>query len=113
MLWYAAGTNSDGQRSAQTPARWLDLAHVYGVHARDARDCVLVNRQGKVVYMAGALGVVGHVDSNSQVFFRGHDADLRCISQHPNEDVVASGTLSLSPSLSLLLLTNPSCELNH
>ena len=45
--------------------------------------------------MAGALGVVGHVESNSQAFFRGHDADLRCISQHPNEDIVASGTHTL------------------
>ncbi len=55
--------------------------------------------------MAGALGVVGHVESNSQAFFRGHDADLRCISQHPNEDIVASGTHTLFSLFSLSSLS--------
>ena len=92
ILWPpTAGAQQALETTNKVPTRSLDLQFVYGIRGRDARNCVLVTKEGRVVFMAAALGVVHHLATNSQTYFRGHDAELRCIALHPNGEFVASG----------------------
>jgi len=62
----------------------LKLEFVYGYAGKDSTDNNLFfNDQGKVVYYTAALGIVYDPASHTQVFFKGHNDDIRCIAIHP------------------------------
>ena len=85
------GTQQAMHNTCFPPHTSLDLEYCHGLRGREARNCVLVNREGRIIFMAACLGVVHNLATNTQTFFRGHDAELRSICLHPNQDYVASG----------------------
>lgn len=41
--------------------------------------------------MQAAVGVVYDPETHSQIFFGGHDDDIRCMAMHPGRNLVATG----------------------
>jgi len=51
------------------------LDYVYGYRCADTRQNVHINKDGEVVYMTAALGVVLDHNSNTQKFFGGGEVE--------------------------------------
>ena len=46
------------------------------------------------MYYLAALGIVYDPVSHTQVFYEGHDNDIRCMAFHPNRTIVATGQMA-------------------
>ena len=99
----------DITRSAQLPEKGLELEFVYGCEGQSIGPCSCFNRQGHLVYMVAALGVVYDVGTHTQRFFAGHDDDMTCLAIDPTGSKIVSGQMGSKP---LLRIWNAvTCEL--
>jgi WD40 repeat protein len=85
------GLEKARDNSGNPPSSALQLHYVHGLRSRQMRNCLVVNGRGDLVSMAGTLGVVLDLSSNTQSFFRTHDAPLSALCLHPDGLLVASG----------------------
>ena len=69
----------------------VGVQYVHGLRAKNASHCLLALPHGCLVFCAGALAVVHDVASNTQSFFRGHDAPLTALARRHGGDEIASG----------------------
>ena len=74
------------------PDHALELDHVHGYRAHDARHNLLYTSDGRVVFPAGTCGVVQDASTNEQSFFCGHEDDVLSLTMHPDGDTVATGS---------------------
>jgi hypothetical protein len=83
------------KESGQPPSQNLTLEYVYGFRSYDGRNNLKYNSKGKVVYHAGALGIVLDQKENRQDFMMSHTDDVTCLDI--NKDQVVTGELGLTP----------------
>jgi microtubule-associated protein-like 6 len=83
----------------EAPEHALELDHVHGYRAHDARHNLLYTSTGRLVYPAGATGVVHDAGGGEQTFFSGHEDDILCITLHADGDTVATGAAGVEPAV--------------
>jgi microtubule-associated protein-like 6 len=85
----------------EPPPHSLELDHVHGYRAHDARHNLLYTRAGRIVFPVGAACVVLDASTHEQAFFTGHEDDVLCVALHPDGDTVATGTAGAEPAVCL------------
>ena len=98
--------------SSAKPEEEYALEYVYGYRSADARQNVRYTREGRVAYMAAAVGVVLDPASNTQQFFGGqavaagqhsgrqcHTDDILCLAISRDRSLVATGQVGSRPAL--------------
>lgn len=99
--------------SKNRPNVTYEIDYVYGARMEDSRKNVHINSYGKVVYMAGSLGIVLDPKTKEQRFFGGGDIDLDdpksakhfpghtdeilCLQLNDDRSLAASGQLGNRP----------------
>jgi microtubule-associated protein-like 6 len=89
---------SDPRRPLET----IDLEWVYGYRSTDCRNNVRYSSTGKVIFHAGAVGILYNKDTHSQQFHNGyHEGDIMCLSTDPTRRYVATGEEGDRPGINL------------
>lgn len=75
------------------PGTTLVLEHLFGYGARGSRGDAYWVDETKVVYFAGAVGILLNTATQTQRLFRGHDAAISALHFNRTRRIVASGQL--------------------
>lgn len=73
---------------------------VFRYRGYDCRNNLFYTQNGEVVYHVAAAGIVYNRDKHSQKFYTEHTDDILCLCIHPIKDLVATGQVGSSLSLS-------------
>ena len=90
---------NDVARSAQLPAKTIELERVYGYNGVALAANTFYTASGKVAYYMAATGVVMDPVTRSQSFFVGHTDDITCMAMHPDGNLLATGQCGVEPHL--------------
>jgi microtubule-associated protein-like 6 len=91
------------------PEAKIELDYIFGYRARNCRNNAhWVNKkdendQRKIVFHAGAVGVVYKLDEDDQDFFTGHDDDIVCLDYHEGSRLAASGSIGAGKTVRLCI----------
>mmetsp|Transcript_15837 Transcript_15837/g.19039 ORF Transcript_15837/g.19039 Transcript_15837/m.19039 type:complete len:749 (+) Transcript_15837:42-2288(+) len=86
--------------NAELPEEDLKVDWVYGYRGHDCYNNLVYDSKGRAVYPMANFVIAYDVKAHSQQQFQGHNDDVVCLAQHPNnKDLIASGqvaTITLS-----------------
>ncbi|GJQ81508.1 hypothetical protein Trydic_g14660 [Trypoxylus dichotomus] len=73
------------------PSKKLELEWVYGYRGKDCRSNLYVLPTGELVYFVAAVAVLHNVEENTQRHYVGHTDDIKSLTVHPNNVLIATG----------------------
>eukprot|EP00002_Diphylleia_rotans_P034049 TRINITY_DN7287_c0_g2_i1.p1 TRINITY_DN7287_c0_g2~~TRINITY_DN7287_c0_g2_i1.p1 ORF type:complete len:2704 (-),score=538.32 TRINITY_DN7287_c0_g2_i1:170-8281(-) len=79
------------------PLAKLKLGFIHGYRGHDARNNLYFNKDGELVYMAAATGVVFNPKTNTQKFFLDHTDDIVSLAYHRGMNIAATGQVGKNP----------------
>lgn len=91
----------------------LELSHIHGYQAQQARNNARYDKSGNIVYHAAAVGVIYDASQQTQRFMKSHNDDIIALCSHADGVLFATSQMGKKPSVfvwsSLLEKTPPLC----
>ena len=87
--------------NVNVPSVSLRLDHVFGYKCQGMRGNLRYTEDGRVVYVAGTMGIVLNRETKKQSFYRVHDDAITCFASDNTGTVVATGQLGVAPKITV------------
>nr|CCA15182.1 hCG1784313 putative [Albugo laibachii Nc14] len=100
-------------QNPESPSIELELSHIHGYQAQQARNNARYDKSGNIVYHAAAVGIIYDPSQQTQRFMKSHNDDIIALCAHTDRDLFATSQMGKKPSIfiwsSLLEKTPPVC----
>ncbi len=85
--------------STKLPTEGLEMTHVFGLQSDLTRQSVKFNKVGDILYPASKYVCVYNKKTNTQIYYRGHSAEISCIAVSEDGLIVASAERCNRPAI--------------
>ena len=66
----------------------------YGYNGKNCRNNVFILPSEEIVYFVSKVVIVYNIENRRQRFYDEHTDEIRCVTQHPNQWMFATGQIS-------------------